>query len=71
MRPTVLWVTHHIPEAITLSDRVVLLTPRPGRVAGILEVELPRPRDPTTVQFQDLVRRARAILARARQRAVA
>jgi NitT/TauT family transport system ATP-binding protein len=71
MRPTVLWVTHHIPEAITLSDRVVLLTPRPGRVAGILEVELPRPRDPTTAQFQDLGRRARAILARARQRAVA
>lgn len=62
LRPTVVWVTHHIPEAVTLADRIVLLTPGPGRMAGILEVDLPRPRDATSIPFQDVVRQARAIL---------
>lgn len=61
-RPTVVWVTHHIPEAVTLADRIVLLTPGPGRMAGVLEVDLSRPRDATSIPFQDIVRRARAIL---------
>jgi len=67
VQPTVVWVTHHIPEAVAMSDRIVLLTPRPGRVAGELEVDLPRPRDPTSVPFQELVREARSILALARR----
>lgn len=41
---TVLFVTHHIPEAVYLSDRVVALTSRPGTVAGTVEVNLERPR---------------------------
>jgi NitT/TauT family transport system ATP-binding protein len=43
-RKTILFVTHSIPEAILLSDRVVVLTPRPGRLARVLAIDLPRPR---------------------------
>ncbi len=65
-QPTVLWITHNLHEAIRLSDRVVVLTPRPGTIAGELTVPKSRPRDDTSMEFQELLRQARALLRRER-----
>jgi NitT/TauT family transport system ATP-binding protein len=48
---TIIFVSHNIDEATYLADRVIVLTARPGRVKSIHNVELPRPRDRTSIQF--------------------
>lgn len=50
-KKTVLFVTHSVEEAVLLGDRVVLMTPRPGRVFNSIDVELPRPR-PADIEKQ-------------------
>lgn len=42
---SILFVTHHIDEAVALADRVVVFTSRPGRIKTIVPIELPRPRN--------------------------
>ena len=62
---TTLFVTHNISEAVYLSDRVVVMTRRPGRIAGVVGVGLPRPREleaVTSPEFQALVRQVRDLL---------
>jgi NitT/TauT family transport system ATP-binding protein len=64
-RRTVIFVTHSITEAVALSDRILVLSPRPGRIVADLDIELPRPRTEEmeeTPQFRDYAGHIRSLL---------
>ena len=67
-RKSVVFVTHDIQEAIFLADRVLVMTPRPGRIARMIEVDLPRPRTEATKEtprFLALVAQVRQLFVQA------
>ena len=59
---TIVFVTHAIEEAIALADRVVVMSPGPGRIVRDVRVDLPRPRDVTSAPFNALRRELSAVL---------
>jgi NitT/TauT family transport system ATP-binding protein len=61
-RRTAIFITHNIEEAILLGDRVVVMTARPGRIKDIVAVGLPRPRDVTSAEFNEIRRHIGVLL---------
>jgi len=49
----VIFVTHNIEEAIFLADRMVVMSPSPGRIKQIVDIDLPRPRDILDLRFNE------------------
>src|SRR5215470_3424101 len=52
-RKTVIYVTHNVAEAVYLADRVIVMTPHPGKIRTEITIRLARPRDPLSVEFLD------------------
>ncbi len=60
---TIVFVTHNIQEAVFLSDRVVVMSPHPGRISAVVDIDMPRPRhlsDKNTSKFNELVAKVRS-----------
>ncbi len=65
LKPTVLWVTHNIYEALRMADRVVVLSSAPGRLVADFTVDLSRPRAEDAPEFQILLKDLRQTLTSA------
>jgi len=65
---TILFVTHSIEESIYLADRIVVMTYRPGTVKRDQYVDMPRPRDPSSAEFNDLKRELGRLVMEEQQR---
>jgi NitT/TauT family transport system ATP-binding protein len=70
-RKAVLFVTHSVAEAVALSDRIIVMSARPGRIETVIEVNLPRPRTEAVyadAQFHALTTEVRSVLRRVTER---
>jgi len=61
-RKTVIYVTHNVAEAVYLADRVIVMTPHPGKVKTEIRIDLKRPRDPLSVEFLDYQKKLLGLL---------
>jgi NitT/TauT family transport system ATP-binding protein len=61
-KKTVIYVTHNVAEAVYLADRVIVMSPHPGRISSEVVIELPRPRDPLSIEFLDYQKRLVGLL---------
>ncbi|MDO9326724.1 MAG: ABC transporter ATP-binding protein [Methanoregula sp.] len=55
-KKTIIFITHSVDEAVFMSDRIIVLTPRPGGLCHIVPIDLPRPRDRTSTEFAQVRR---------------
>lgn len=67
-KKTVIFVTHSVDEAVYMADRILVLSPRPGRIAGTYDVTMERPRNRTGVEFAELRRDVLALMDRFEER---
>lgn len=69
LKPTLIFVTHDVEEAIVMADRIIVMRPHPGRLYEEIEADLPRPRDRQSAAFDFAKRRVLAALDRSLNRA--
>ena len=62
-RTTVVFVTHDVEEAVLLADTVVVMSARPGRISGVIPIDIARPRSPDAVELREQVAARRAVRA--------
>jgi NitT/TauT family transport system ATP-binding protein len=63
---TIVFVTHSVDEALVLGNRIVVMTRQPGRIKSVVPFDLPRPRDVTGAEFNDVKRHLLGLIKEAK-----